>query len=113
MVVAVAVVAAVVVVVVVPEVQHQPGRHRSRPGRQARRPPVAVPFTLVAVSPANTATAVPTDATVSVQFSTPLASGSPQPTLSPPVAGSWQLLTPTTVHLRGHRALRALAPPRR
>ncbi len=57
---------------------------------------VAVPFTLVAVNPANAATAVPTDASISVTFSTPLAPGSPQPTLSPPVAGSWQLLTPTT-----------------
>ena len=96
-VVAVAVVAVVAVVVVVPKSSTSRAATAPVPaGKSTDAAVVAAPFTLVAVSPANTATAVPTDATVSVQFSTPLATGSPQPTLSPPVAGSWQLLTPTT-----------------
>ena len=57
---------------------------------------VAGPLTLVAISPANTATDVPSDASITAQFSEPLAADSPTPTLTPAVAGSWQLLTPTT-----------------
>jgi peptidoglycan hydrolase-like protein with peptidoglycan-binding domain len=54
------------------------------------------PLTLVATSPADSATGVPSDASISLQFSTPLSPSSPQPTLTPAVAGSWQMLTPTT-----------------
>ena len=56
----------------------------------------AGPLTVAAATPANQASGVPTDATVSVQFSAPLSTNSPQPTITPSVAGSWQLLTPTT-----------------
>lgn len=55
----------------------------------------APPLHVVATSPAAGATAVATDAAISVQFSAPLSSSSPPPTLAPAVAGSWQLLTPT------------------
>jgi peptidoglycan hydrolase-like protein with peptidoglycan-binding domain len=48
------------------------------------------------VSPVAGATQVPSDATISVHFSAPLKAGSPTPSLSPPVAGSWQLVTPDT-----------------
>jgi lipoprotein-anchoring transpeptidase ErfK/SrfK len=41
-------------------------------------------------------TAVPSDATVSVQFSAPLKAGSPTPMLSPAVAGVWQIVTADT-----------------
>ena len=48
------------------------------------------------VTPADGTTQVPSDATVSVQFSVPLSSQSPTPTLSPAVAGVWQEVTPET-----------------
>jgi len=54
------------------------------------------PLTLVSVTPAAGATQVPSDATISVDFSTPIKAGSPTPTLSPAVAGAWQLVTPET-----------------
>jgi peptidoglycan hydrolase-like protein with peptidoglycan-binding domain len=57
-------------------------------------PPAAL--TVASQSPAAGAGGVATDATVSVTFSTPVKPGSPTPTLTPPVAGSWQLVTPTT-----------------
>jgi peptidoglycan hydrolase-like protein with peptidoglycan-binding domain len=51
---------------------------------------------VVSVSPANGATGVPSDATISVQFSVPLKAHSPAPTLSPAVPGAWQVVTPDT-----------------
>ncbi len=92
--VVVAVAAVVVVTEVVPK--SDTGRAASAPTPAANAADVSGPFTVVATSPANTATAVPSDATITVQLSDPVASGSPTPTLSPAVAGSWQLLTPTT-----------------
>jgi peptidoglycan hydrolase-like protein with peptidoglycan-binding domain len=55
------------------------------------------PMNIVAVDPVDGAAGVPSDTTVRVQFSEPLAAHSPLPTLSPPVAGSWQQITPTTL----------------
>jgi len=40
---------------------------------------------------------VPSDATLTVHFSVPLAAQSPVPTLTPPVAGTWQQVSPTTM----------------
>ena len=54
------------------------------------------PLTLVSISPVPGATQIPSDATISVHFSVPLKAGSPAPTLSPAVAGAWQLVTPET-----------------
>jgi peptidoglycan hydrolase-like protein with peptidoglycan-binding domain len=54
------------------------------------------PLRVVSVTPADQMTAVPSDATVSVQFSVPLKRGSPTPTLSPAVAGVWQIVTADT-----------------
>lgn len=51
---------------------------------------------MLSVTPADGAAGVASDATVTVRFTHPLASGSPTPTLTPPVPGSWQALTPTT-----------------
>jgi peptidoglycan hydrolase-like protein with peptidoglycan-binding domain len=51
---------------------------------------------LVSSIPANGATGIPSDASISLQFSSPLDPNSPQPILTPAVAGIWQLLTPTT-----------------
>ena len=54
------------------------------------------PFRVVSETPAGGTSQVPSDATISVQFSEPLGANSPTPSLSPPVAGSWQVLTPDT-----------------
>ncbi len=54
------------------------------------------PFRVLSVTPAAGTTQVPSDATVSVQFSEPLGAHSPTPTLSPAVAGAWQVVTPDT-----------------
>src|ERR1035437_9146625 len=54
------------------------------------------PLTVVSSIPANGATGIPSDASISLQFSSPLDPNSPQPILTPAVAGIWQLLTPTT-----------------
>jgi len=61
----------------------------------AGTPPKAL--TVVSVSPANGTSDVPSDATLSVRFSAPLALHTPTPTLTPPVAGSWELVAPTTL----------------
>ncbi len=75
--------------------------HGSGPGASATQSgttgAAAKPLTVLSVSPANASSAVPSDATVAVQFSTPLALHTPTPTLSPAVAGSWELVTPTTL----------------
>jgi len=55
------------------------------------------PLDIVAVSPVDGASGVPSNATITVQFSEPLAAHTPVPTLTPAVAGSWQQLTPTTL----------------
>ncbi|HEX3840870.1 MAG TPA: L,D-transpeptidase family protein [Acidimicrobiales bacterium] len=76
-----------------------PTRAAASPTSVAKGTPavdVNQPLTLVAASPADNATGIPSDASISLQFSTPLSPSSPQPTLTPAVAGSWQLLTPTT-----------------
>ena len=55
------------------------------------------PLNVVAVSPVDGASGVPSDATITVQFSEPLAAHTPVPTLTPAVAGTWQRVTPTTL----------------
>ncbi|MGO9028641.1 MAG: L,D-transpeptidase family protein [Acidimicrobiales bacterium] len=95
--VVVAMAAVAAVVVVVPKVTSSRAATAPVSAAQARADgDVAPPFTVVATSPVNTATQVPSDASITVQLSDPLAPDSPTPTLSPMVAGSWQLLTPTT-----------------
>ncbi len=56
----------------------------------------SAPLSVTSVTPAAGTTEVPSDATISVQFSAPLKADSPTPSLSPAVAGSWQLETPDT-----------------
>jgi peptidoglycan hydrolase-like protein with peptidoglycan-binding domain len=76
-----------------------PSRAAASPTSVAKGTPTAdanQPLTLVSTSPADTATGIPSDASISLQFSAPLSPSSPQPTLTPAVAGTWQLLTPTT-----------------
>ena len=54
------------------------------------------PLNVLSISPVNGATQVPGDAPITVRFSAPLKAGSPTPSLSPAVAGAWQLETPDT-----------------
>jgi lipoprotein-anchoring transpeptidase ErfK/SrfK len=75
---------------------------RDSTGRAAASPtsdPASVrsgAFTVQSVTPLAGATQVPSNAPIEVRFSTPLSSTSPTPTLAPPIAGSWQEVTPTT-----------------
>jgi lipoprotein-anchoring transpeptidase ErfK/SrfK len=63
------------------------------PSASATPPPPPPPLRLVSVSP--TGTDVASGSTISVQFSTDLAPGSPMPTLTPAVAGQWAVLSPS------------------
>jgi lipoprotein-anchoring transpeptidase ErfK/SrfK len=56
----------------------------------------APPLTVVGTDPVDQATSVASDTSISVQFSAPVASDSPTPTLTPAVSGAWQLLDPDT-----------------
>ncbi len=79
---------------------------RSPSGRASAAPTTAVhaveaaahqgPFAVVSATPTAGSTGVPTDATVTVRFSLPLAPRSATPTLTPSVAGAWSEITPDT-----------------
>ena len=56
-----------------------------------------LPLEVVSVSPTDGATGVPSDASLTVTYSAPLSAHSPTPTLTPPVAGTWQQVDPTTM----------------
>ena len=56
-----------------------------------------LPLNVVSVTPVDGSSGVASDATITVQFSVPLAAHSPTPTLSPPVAGTWQRVNATTL----------------
>jgi peptidoglycan hydrolase-like protein with peptidoglycan-binding domain len=66
---------------------------RSGHARHVTDPPL--PEAVTSITPASGASGVQPDATVAVTFSDPLAAGSPEPTLSPAVAGTWQPVSPT------------------
>jgi peptidoglycan hydrolase-like protein with peptidoglycan-binding domain len=51
-------------------------------------------FAVASITPANGTTQIPSDATISVSFTTPLSAQSPTPSLSPAIAGTWQVATP-------------------
>jgi peptidoglycan hydrolase-like protein with peptidoglycan-binding domain len=63
--------------------------HSNQAAATSASPPPAL--TVSSVSP--TGTSVAAGSTITVQFSTDLAPNSPLPTLSPPVAGSWAVLS--------------------
>ena len=77
-------------------VHSNPDRAAASPTSAPINPPATGPLSIVSVNPADGTTGLPSDATISVQFSVPLSPRSPAPTLTPPVAGSWQVVTPTT-----------------
>ncbi len=62
---------------------------------QAAATSTAPPPALTVASVSPTGTDVAAGSTISVQFSTNLAPNSPMPTLSPPVAGTWAVLSPS------------------
>src|SRR5579859_2396594 len=66
-----------------------------RLGTQAGANPTTPPPALTVASVSPSGTNVDSGSTISVQFSTDLAPNSPMPTLSPPVAGSWAVLSPS------------------
>jgi peptidoglycan hydrolase-like protein with peptidoglycan-binding domain len=66
-----------------------------RLGGKAAATPSAPPPALKVASISPTGTNVVAGSTISVQFSTDLAPNSPMPTLSPPIAGSWAVLSPS------------------
>ena len=70
--------------------RRQPLGEYHRVGNTATSPP---PLTVVSTSPSGSGVAG--GSTIAVQFSTPLAPGSPLPTLSPAVSGAWSVLSPT------------------
>jgi L,D-transpeptidase catalytic domain len=65
--------------------------HNNQAAATSATPPPAL--TVSAVSP--TGANVAAGSTITVQFSTDLAPNSPMPTLSPPVAGTWAVLSPS------------------
>jgi hypothetical protein len=60
----------------------------------------APPIPLTVLSSAPTGTAVAAGSTISVDFSTDLAPGSPMPTLTPAVAGQWVALSPSLLQFQ-------------
>jgi peptidoglycan hydrolase-like protein with peptidoglycan-binding domain len=69
----------------------------SGPAATAASPPAATSLAVVATTPSTGATDVAASTTVSVEFSAPLSSASPMPSFEPPLTGSWQALSPTTL----------------
>lgn len=72
--------------------------HSSSSGAgSASQKPAVQPFHVVATTPTLTASVVPSATTITVAFSSPISPSSPMPTLSPPVPGTWSLVSPTEV----------------
>ena len=67
---------------------------------EASATPTAPPVALTVTSVTPTGTNVAAGSTVSVQFSTDLAPGSPMPTLTPAVAGTWAALSPSLLQFQ-------------
>jgi hypothetical protein len=67
----------------------QPAGAATPPARHTTQT-AEVPLTLVSVTPASHASGANGAGPIVIQFSTPLASDSPMPTIKPRIAGSWQ-----------------------
>ena len=65
--------------------------HNNQAAATSATPPPALTVSSVSPTGANVAAG----STITVQFSTDLAPNSPMPTLSPPVAGAWAVLSPS------------------
>ncbi len=64
---------------------------------QAGHAPAVQQFHVVSTTPTLTASVVPSATTITVSFSSAVSPSSPMPTLSPPVPGTWSLVSPTEV----------------
>ncbi len=79
------------------------GSHSHTSGAAAASPPPTnkqgkpIAEQVTAASPAPGASNVSADTLITLWLSQPLASDSPMPKLSPPVAGTWKLSSPTTL----------------
>ena len=69
----------------------------AQPAADARQVQPATPIQVLSVTPASDAKNVNGAAPIKVQFSAPLAANTPMPTLSPQIAGSWQVEGDTAV----------------
>ena len=69
----------------------------AQPAADARQVQPATPIRVLSVTPASDAKNVNGAAPIKVQFSAPLAANTPMPTLSPQIAGSWQVEGDTAV----------------
>ena len=68
------------------------GRRSGDVRRSTARPQ---PEVVTSVAPSSGSTGVASDTTIAVRFSEPFAPGSPYPSLSPAVAGTWQTVDPS------------------
>lgn len=78
------------------------GAHSRTPTAAASPPPTnkqgkPIAEQVTAASPAPGASGVSSDTLITLYLSEPLATDSPMPKLSPPVAGTWKLSSPTTL----------------
>jgi peptidoglycan hydrolase-like protein with peptidoglycan-binding domain len=88
----------VAVAVGVAVVGHSSGKVSASPTTTPGKPAASnLPLDVVAVTPADGASGVPSDATITVVFSEALSAHSPVPTLTPAVPGTWEQATPTTL----------------
>jgi peptidoglycan hydrolase-like protein with peptidoglycan-binding domain len=63
--------------------------------------PKVLPLNVVTTTPTNGAQDIASSTTLTVDLSTALDPSSPMPTLTPPVAGSWSLLSPSELQFVG------------
>jgi L,D-transpeptidase catalytic domain/Bacterial Ig-like domain len=76
----------------------QPAAAAARPGVSASAQPSVSPLQLVSETPASGATSVSGVPDISITFSAPVAAGSPLPTITPSLDGSWQGVGTDTLH---------------
>ncbi len=76
----------------------QPAAAAARTGASAPARPSVAPLLLVSATPASGATGVSGVPDITITFSAPVAAGSPLPTITPRVAGSWQGAGTDTLH---------------
>jgi lipoprotein-anchoring transpeptidase ErfK/SrfK len=70
------------------------GSSRHGPGKPAEGPD---PLLVVSTDPAPGSTGVASDATIAIDFSTPVSLSAVTPTFTPAVPGTWQAVTATTI----------------
>jgi peptidoglycan hydrolase-like protein with peptidoglycan-binding domain len=86
------------------------------PTKSARPRPSPPPLTVVSVWPARAAVDVPYASTIKIRFSAPVAATTPDPRLSPSVAGTWRVVDPyvlefqPTAHLPVYQTVHLIIP---